>query len=225
MSTSGTTTFNLDAGELIEEAFERCGLEPRVGYDLKSARRSLNLLALEWASAGLNLWTVDQQTLSLVAGTATYSLPVDTIDVLDAVLRTNAGNAALQSDIVMSRVSFSTYSAQTNKLLQDRPIQFLVMRTATPTVTFWPIPDAAQSYQFVYYRMRRMQDITSVDNTEDIPFRFLPAIAAGLAYKIAVKKAPDRVQLLKPLYDQAFALAADEDRERASFRLVPRIGS
>lgn len=225
MSTSGTTTFDLDAGELIEEAYERCGLEPRTGYDLKSARRSLNLLAIEWASAGLNLWTVDQQTLNLTAGTATYSLPTDTIDILDAVIRTNAGSAATQSDIVIPRISFSTYSAQTNKLVQGRPIQFLVQRLIAPTVTFWQVPDATTPYQFVYYRMRRMQDITSVDNTEDIPFRFLPAIAAGLAYKIAVKKAPDRVQMLKPMYDAAFQMAADEDRERATFRWVPRIGS
>lgn len=211
---------------MIEEAYERCGLEPRTGYDLRTARRSLNYLLTEWASVGLNLWMVDQQTLSLTQGTATYSLPTDTVDVLDAVIRQNAGNTALQSDIVVSRISFSTYSAQTAKLSQGFPIQFLVNRTLAPSVTFWQVPDGNGPYQFVYYRLRRMQDAgTDMSNTQDIPFRFIEPLTAGLAWKIAVKKSPDRMEALQALYQQSFQIAADEDRERATFRWVPRIGT
>lgn len=226
MSTSGTTSFVLDLGEIYEEACDRAGVEGRTGYDLRSFRRSLNLMTLEWNSAGLNLWTIDSQTLNIVAGTATYTLPSDTIDVLDAVIRTNAGNTSLQSDLVIERISFDTYNAIPNKQTQGRPIEFYVWRgQAAPTVTFWQTPDASQPYQFVYYRMRQIQDSGTVANTEDIPVRFLPALTAGLAFHIAVKKSndPQRIEMLKDMYDEAFRNAADEDRERATFRWLPRI--
>ena len=224
--TSGTTSFNLSISDVIEEACDRAGVDLRTGFDLISARRRLNLMALEWANRGLNLWTVDQQVLPLVAGTATYTLPGDTVDVLDAVVRTYPGDMALQFDQVIPRISFTTYNAIANKLSQGRPIQYSVARQqAAPVVTFWQVPDSSAPYQFVYFRMRRMQDVgTSLDNTEDVPFRFLPSLVAGLAYYTALAKNPERVDMLRALYEQTFQEAADEDRERATFRWVPRIG-
>lgn len=225
MSTSGTTTFNLDLTELVEEAFERAGQEIRTGYELRTARRSLNLLFADWANRGVNLWTMDSGTITLVQGTATYNLPDDTVDLLDHVIRTGAGSASTQADLTISRISMPTYSTIPNKLQQARPIQVWVNRLApTPTITVWPIPDNAQTYTFVYWRLRRIQDAGTGVNTMDVPFRFIPAMVAGLAYYIALKlpNGMDRLPVLKQQYDEAWQMASDEDREKAPVRFIPR---
>jgi hypothetical protein len=304
MSTSGASTFNLDLNNIVEEAFERCGLELRTGYDLKTARRSMNLLSMEWANRGINLWTVEQQVIPMVTGQPIYPLPVDTVDILDAVIRTNNGSTSNQIDINISRIAEPTYMSIPNKLTTGRPIQMYVNRqsgmsnatsitlngtinsTATtitlsstanlasvgfikidnetisysnisgnqlincyrgqnnttaaahttgasitvqnlPCVNLWPTPNPPGSqYTFVYYRLRRMQDAGAGGSFEqDVPFRFIPCMIAGLAYQIAMKKpevAPDRVMMLKQDYEQQFQLAADEDRDKASVRFVPR---
>ena len=225
MATSGTTAFNMDLTELVEEAFERAGSELRTGYDLKTARRSLNLLFADWANRGINMWTIEQGSIPLVAGTATYNLPSDTVDLLEFVVRTNAGSTATQSDLTMSRISVSTYSSIPSKLSQGRPIQAWIDRQAAiPTVTLWPVPDDTQPYQFVYWRLKRIDDAGNGVNTMDVPFRFLPCMTAGLAYYLALKipGGIDRLQVLKQQYDEAWELAATEDREKASYSLVPR---
>jgi hypothetical protein len=303
MTTSGTATFNLDLNDLIEEAFERCGLELRSGYDFKTARRSLNLLTVEWANRGINLWTVEQGQIVMNTGQATYALPNDTIDLLDQVIRQNNGNASTQTDINISRISESTYSTIPNKLTNGRPIQVWINRqsgqtnsvpsttlngaidaddttitlTSTvglavsgfikidnetiaysnvsgnqlvncargqantvaashltgasvftqnlPSINVWPTPNAGGGYVFVYWRMRRLQDAGTGVTNQDIPFRFVPCMVAGLAYYIAMKKpevSPDRIVMLKQDYEQQFQLAADEDREKAPIRFVPR---
>lgn len=309
MTTSGTTTFNLDVNDLIEEAFERCGLELRSGYDFRTARRSLNLLTVEWANRGINLWTVEQGQIVLNTGQAMYALPNNTIDLLDQVIRQNTGNSSNQIDINISRIAEPTYASIPNKLTQGRPIQVWINRqsgqssttTATitanvtststtinvsdvtvlpaagfikldneiisyntltqtstssvagtltnlgrgqqntipaahtsgatitltnpPCINVWPAPNAGGGYTFVYWRMRRVQDAGTGVTDQDIPFRFIPCMVAGLAYYISMKKpevSPDRVLMLKQDYEQQFQLAADEDREKASWRVVPR---
>jgi hypothetical protein len=302
MATTGTSAFNLDINELIEEAFERCGKELRSGYDFRTARRSLNLLTIEWANRGINLWTIEQGTIVLQTGQATYPLPVDTIDLLDTVVRTNNGTSN-QIDINISRISESTYITLPNKLAQGRPIQVWINRqsgqenpttvtlsggitatdttitlsstnglassgfikidnetisypningnqlincargqnntTATahltgaaitvqnlPSINVWPTPNApGNQYTFVYYRMRRIQDAGSGIFVQDIPFRFIPCMVSGLAYQLATKLPEvdmNRIPMLKAEYEQQFQLAADEDREKASIRFVPR---
>ena len=309
MTTSGTTAFNLDLNDLIEEAFERCGLELRTGYDFRTARRSLNLLTVEWANRGINLWTVEQGQITMNTGQAIYALPNNTIDLLDQVIRQNTGSSSNQIDINISRISESTYSTIPNKLTQGRPIQLWINRqsgqssltastltttitstdtsislsnvtvlpaagfikldnelisyntltlTSTsgtagtltnlgrgqqgtipaahtsgavvtlsnpPSVNVWPTPNAGGGYTLVYWRMRRVQDAGNGVTDQDIPFRFIPCMVAGLAYYIAMKKpevAPDRIIMLKQDYEQQFQLAADEDREKAPLRFVPR---
>jgi hypothetical protein len=225
MATSGTTAFNLDLTELVEEAFERTGSEVRSGYDLKTARRSLNLLFADWANRGINLWTVEQGSQVLTPGTATYNLPNDTVDLLEHVIRTNAGNTATQADLTITRISVSTYATLPNKLQQARPIQVYINRQApTPTFTVWPVPDNSQTYTFVYWRLRRIQDAGNGVNTMDVPFRFIPAMVAGLAYYLALKVPGGDVRLpiLKAQYDEAWQLASEEDREKAAVRFVPR---
>ena len=302
--TTGTTSFNLDVNDLIEEAFERCGKELRSGYDFRTARRSLNLLTIEWANRGINLWTVEQGVIPMVTGQAMYPLPVDTIDLMDMVIRQN--NATLnQIDINISRIAEPTYMSLPNKLAQGRPIQVYVNRqsgqenltdkllvgdigatdttitlssldgltssgfikigsetisypnvnTATnqllncargqnnttaaahadaasisvqnlPCINVWPTPNApGTQYTFVYYRLRRIQDAGSGVYVQDIPFRFIPAMVAGLAYQLSTKL-PDmdmnRIPMLKADYEQQFQLAADEDRDKAPVRFVPR---
>jgi len=223
-TTSGTSTFNLDLTELVEEAFERAGSEMRTGYDLRTARRSLNLLFADWANRGVNMFTFEQGTIPLVQGTATYNLPTDTVDLLEQVIRTNAGNTSTQVDLTITRISVSTYATIPNKLQQARPIQVWIERLNTPTITVWPVPDGSQSYQFVYWRMRRIQDAGAGVNVQDAPFRFLPCMVAGLSYYIAMKipGGMERLGILKQQYDEAWQLASDEDREKASIRLVPR---
>ena len=302
MTTSGTTTFDLDLNELVEEAFERCGAELRTGYDLRTARRSMNMLTIEFQNRGLNMWTFEQGTITLTPGLNTYALPLDTIDLLDHVIRTGQNTASTQADLTITRISVSTYATIPNKLQQARPIQVWVQRlsgqvaptgatlngsinssnTTTitlsstaglpsagfiridsediyygylngnvlggvfrgqngttaashstgaaiynpnlPAVTVWPTPDNSTTYQFVYWRMRRIQDAGSGLQTADINFRFIPVIVAGLAYYIAMKvpELADRLPMLKAAYDEQFNLAAGEDREKAAVRFVPR---
>lgn len=225
MATSGTATFNLDLSEIIEEAFERCGSELRTGYDLRTARRSLNLLFADWANRGINMWTIEQGSIPLVAGTATYNLPSDTVDLLEHVVRTGAGAVSTQADISITRISVSTYATIPNKLTQARPIQVYINRQSpTPTITVWPVPDNVTTYTFIYWRLRRIQDAGEGVNTMDVPFRFIPCMVAGLAYYLAMKipQAMERLVPLKAQYDEAWTLAAEEDREKAAIRLVPR---
>ena len=225
MATSGTAAFNLDLTELVEEAFERVGSELRTGYDLKTARRSLNLLFADWANRGVNMWTFEQGSITMVPGTATYDLPADTVDLLEHVIRTGAGNSATQADLTITRISVSTYATIPNKLAQARPIQVWIERLqAAPRITVWPIPDASQTYTFVYWRLKRIDDAGSGVNTMDVPFRFIPCMVAGLAYYLAMKVpgGVERLGVLKQQYDEAWQLAADEDREKASVRFVPR---
>ena len=302
-TTSGSAGFNLDLTELVEEAFERAGSELRTGYDLKTARRSLNLLFADWANRGVNMWTFEQGTITLTQGLNTYAIPTDTVDLLDHVIRTQANVAATQSDLTITRVSVSTYATLPNKLTQARPIQVWYQRldgqimpttavlatsisatantvvlsnvvglpaigyinldsetifynyidgntlsncfrgqngttaaahTASasakiyinnvPRVTMWPTPDGSQTYQFVYWRMRRVQDAGNGVNVMDVPFRFVPCMVAGLSYYIALKVpgGMERLVVLKQQYDEAWMTAADEDQERAALRLVPR---
>ena len=309
MSTTGTTAFNLTMNDLVEEAFERCGKELRSGYDFRTARRSVNLLTIEWANKGINLWTIEQNQLVMNTGQAIYPLPVDTIDILDAVTRQYNGGQINQSDINISRISESTYITIPNKNAYGRPVQMWVNRqsgnvasipqavlastgtnppvsatdttitlvdasnlptqgfvnidnetigyqniignqilnawrgqngtTATshnagaqvyvnnlPCVNVWPTPNSpGNQYTMVYYRMRRLQDAGDGINTEDVPFRFIPALVAGLAYHLSIKLEgvdPNRIVGLKASYDEVFQQAADEDREKASIRFVPR---
>ena len=305
MSTTGTSNFNLDMNDLIEEAFERCGMELRSGYDFRTARRSLNLLTIEWANRGINLWTIEQGQIPMNTGQAIYPLPVDTIDILDAVTRTNNGSSSNQIDINLSRISESTYITIPNKNTTGRPIQMWINRqsggvatlpqttlanaitttaqttidltnasnlptqgfiniggetigyqnivgnqivnawrgqngtTASthlagvdvynnqlPSVNVWPTPNPPGSqYTLVYYRMRRIQDAGTGVRTADIPFRFINCMAAGLAYHLSMKLpgVPDnRIVMLKADYEQQWQLAADEDREKAAIRFVPR---
>ena len=234
MTTTGTATFNLDLNDLVEEAFERAGSELRTGYDLRTARRSLNLLTIEWANRGINLWTIEQGQITLTTGVGVYPLPVDTIDLLDQVIRTNQATSN-QIDININRISESTYSTIPNKLTQGRPIQVWINRQSgattptgvnSPTINVWPTPNAPDNqYVFVYWRLRRINDAGDGVNTQDIPFRFLPAMVAGLAYYLSIKiqgTDPNRVTGLKMDYEQQFQLAADEDREKAPIRFVPR---
>jgi hypothetical protein len=234
MPTSGTATFNLNLNELVEEAYERAGLQLRSGYDLRTARRSLNLLTIEWANKGINLWCIEEGQIPLVTGQAVYDLPVDTIDLLDQVIRTGTGQN--QIDIDISRISESTYATIPTKNALGRPIQVWINRqsgatepvsgVAYPQINVWPTPnDPGNQYTFVYWRMRRIQDAGNGTTTQDIPFRFLNAMVAGLALYIAMKKPEvtiDRLAMLKGDYDAQFELAAQEDREKASIRFVPR---
>ena len=301
MTTTGSTLFNMDFTEIAEEAWERAGREMRSGYDLRTARRSMNLMTIEWQSKGINMWTMEQGFINLTPGLATYALPTDTIDLLEHVIRTGSNTASTQADLTISRISVSTYATIPNKLQQARPIQVWVQRlsgevnptnstlastinsTATtitldtvvglagsgflrldtediyytyitgnvlggvfrgqnnttaashtastavyipqlPAVTVWPTPDNSTPYQFVYWRLRRVQDAGAGVETADMNFRFLPALAAGLAYHIAVKtpELMERVPMLKQMYDETFDIAAGEDREKAAVRFVPR---
>ena len=224
MATSGTSAFNLDLSEIVEEAFERCGSEMRTGYDLKTARRSLNLLFADWANRGVNMWTFEQGQQVLTPGVATYPLPADTVDLLEHVVRTGAGNQATQADLTITRISVSTYATIPTKLTQGRPIQIFIERLDTPQFTVWPVPDNSQAYTLVYWRLRRIQDAGNGVNTMDMPFRFIPAMIAGLAYYLSLKipGAMERMGALKQQYDEAWQLASDEDREKAAVRFVPR---
>jgi hypothetical protein len=224
MATSGVANFNLDLAEVVEEAFERAGGELRTGYDLRTARRSLNLMFADWANRGLNMFTYEQGTQVLTPGQATYVLPTDTVDLLEHVIRTGAGNVSTQADLTITRISVSTYATIPNKLQQARPIQIFIERLNTPQFTVWPIPDNTQTYTLVYYRLRRIQNAGDGVDTMDMPFRFLPCMVAGLASHLALKipSGAERLPILKQQYDEAWALASEEDREKAAVRFVPR---
>lgn len=234
MTTSGTASFNLDLNDIVEEAFERCGLELRSGYDFKTAKRSLDLLTIEWSNRGINLWTIEEGQIDMVTGQATYNLPVDTMDLISHVIRTNSGSATNQSDLTITRISVVTYSDIPNKLVTGRPIQVWVDRQSGatepgginyPKIHVWPTPDdPGNQYKFVYWRLRRIQDSGTGISTQDIPFRWLNCMIAGLAYYLSIKlpKAADRVQMLKAQYEEQWKLASDEDREKAAILLVPR---
>lgn len=228
MATSGTAIFNLEFTEIAEEAWERAGREMRSGYDLRTARRSMNLLTIEWQNRGINMWTIEEGTINLGQGVASYNLPADTIDLLEHVVRTGAGNASTQSDLNISRISVSTYSTIPNKLTQGRPIQLYIDRgQENPVVTVWPVPDQgtinAPYYIIKYWRMRRIEDAGSGIQTPDVNFRFLPALVAGLAYYIAQKDPAlmPRVPMIQAEYERQFELAGGEDREKAPVRFVP----
>lgn len=225
MATSGTATFNPDFLEIAEEAFERAGIELRSGYDFRTARRSMNLLALEWANRGIHLWMIEEGTQVLTPGTETYVLPADTIDILEHQLRTNSG-VSNQQDTRLERISFAGYAQIPNKLDQGRPVQIFIDRQITPQFTLWPVPDDSETYTVAYWRMRRIQDVgDSGANTIDVPSRFIPALVAGLAYHIAMKL-PDpgqRLAMLKAVYDEELQNALDEDRVKTDLKLVPRM--
>jgi hypothetical protein len=240
VTTAGSTSFNLDLNNLVEEAFERCGSEIRTGYELRTARRSLNLLTAEWANRGVNLWTIEQGEIPLVQGQVAYNLPIDTVDLLEHVIRTGTGQN--QSDLTITRISVSTYATIPNKLAQGRPIQIWVDRQSgatyppggrpegtdpvtgidNPQVYLWPTPEQSNYYTLVYWRMRRVQDAGNGTNTQDIPFRFLNCMVAGLAYYLSMKIAPDRMMSLKAQYDEQWKFAAEEDRDKSAIRFVPR---
>jgi hypothetical protein len=223
MTTSGTADFNLDLTELVDEAAERCGYEIRSGYDLRTARRSLNLLFADWANKGLNLWTFDEGAITLVPGQATYTLPDDTVDLIEHYIRTGSG--ASQSDIAITRISISTYTTIPNKNATGRPIQIFIERLETPRLTVWPTPDDSTTYTLRYWRMRRIQDAGTGANTMDVPFRFIPCLVAGLAYYLALKVPGglERLPVLEAQYREALDMAMAEDRERAPVRFVPRV--
>jgi hypothetical protein len=232
MTTSGTQSFNLDLNNLIEEAFERAGSELLTGYDFRTARRSLNLLTIEWANRGINLWTIEQGQIAMVQGQISYNLPVDTIDLLDSVIRTQSGID--QTDINISRISVSTYASIPNKNAQGRPIQVWIDRQSGatepvsginyPTINVWPCPDQSNYYTYVYWRLKRIQDAGNGTTDQDIPFRMLPCLVAGLAYYLAMKLpgAEARLDMLKASYEEQWMLASSEDREKAPLRLAPR---
>ena len=218
MTTSGSTDFELAVDDYIEEAFERCGLEVRTGYDLRTAKRSLNLLFADWANRGLNRWTITQTSITLSQGTTEYTLAADTIDILSAVIRENAGSSN-QLDVTVNRIGRDTYLNLSSKLSQGKPTQYYVDRQITPKFRVFPTPNA--TYTLVVDRLTRIEDADSASNTVDVPFRFYPCLAAGLAYYLAIKKAPDRIQILKAIYDEEFDRAATEDRDRTSLKLLP----
>jgi len=225
MATSGTYTFNLDLSDILEEAYERAGLELRSGYDYRTARRSLDLMFLEWQNKGLNLWAVQEGSQTLTAGTGRYVLSGDELDVIEAFLRTDDGDTSKQTDLTMSRISISQYSHLTNKLTQGRPIQYWIEKDPSAiSINLWPVPDDAMTYKVGYYYIQRVEDSGSpASNNVDIPSRFIPCMAAGLAYYISVKRpeASDRAPLLKQIYDEQWDLAADADRDKSSFYMVP----
>ncbi len=228
MTTSATTDFNLDLAAIADEAWDRASggvSELRAGYQMKSVRRSMNLLLADLANRGLNMWTIDSGTIDLVQGTSQYLLPDDTVDTMEVTLRLNDGNATSQADLYMSRISVSVYASLTAKLLQARPNQYLVSRTVPSTITVWPVPDRTDYYKLIYWRLRRVQDAGNGTNTFDVPFRMLPALTAGLAYYLAMKmpEGAGRLEMLKQHYDESWQMAADEDREKASVRFIPRM--
>lgn len=216
MATSGTRAFNLDIGEIIEEAFERCGLDVRTGYDAKTARRSLNLMFADWANRGINMWTVEQGTINLTQGQAEETLLPDVVDVLEIVLRRN------NTDYEVQRISRGDYVTLPNKTTQGRPSQFWFNRQINPVINLWAVPENSTD-QLIYYYVQRIEDAGAYTNTTDMPFRFYPCMVAGLAYYIAMKRSPDRLQLLKSVYEEEFQRAADEDEDRVPLKLQPSI--
>jgi len=216
MTVSNSRDFNLDVGEVIEEAFERCGIEVRTGYDARTARRSLNLMFAEWANRGLNMWTVKQGTVTLTQGQAEETLLADVVDLLEVTLRRSG------TDFTIDRISRGDYVTIPNKTTQGRPSQFWFNRQIAPVINLWAVPENSTD-QLIYYYLQRIDDADTLVNTTDMPFRFFPCMVAGLAYYIAMKRAPDRVQMLKSVYEEEFQRAADEDEDRVPLKLQPSI--
>lgn len=214
MTTSGSRDFNLDVGEVIEEAYERCGLQVRTGYDARTARRSLNLMFADWANRGLNLWTVKQGTVTLTQGQATETLDATVVDVLEVVLRRDG------TDYELDRISRGEYSTLPNKTTQGRPSQYWFNRQITPVMNLWAVPENSTD-QIIYYYVQRIEDADTLVNTTDMPFRFYPCMVAGLAYYMAMKRAPERLQVLKAIYEEEFERAAEEDEDRVPLKLQP----
>ena len=223
MATSGSKDFELDVADYVEEAFERCGLELRTGYDLKTANRSLNLMLAEWANRGLNQWTVNQKVLAMVKDTTSYTIdatnPPATIDVLDVFIRETIGGVS--TDVPLNRMSRSEYANLSTKATTGKPNQYFVDKQISPTVTVWPAPDQSSKYSLYLNVLSRMDDADAGANTMQIPFRFYPCLAAGLAYYLALKRAPEKVAMLKGLYEEEFQRALSQDEDRASFRIAP----
>ena len=218
MATSNSTDFEPNVAEFIEEAYERCGLELRTGYDLKSARRSINLMLAEWANRGLNQWTISEATQTVTEGTREYTLDSSVIDILDVVLRRTEGSTT--TDTQMSRVSRSEYINIPTKGTKARPNQYFLDKQNTPVLKIWPAPENSTDI-LVFNKMVRMDDADKATNTMDLPFRFYPCFVAGLAYYLSMKRNPQLTEQLKIIYDEEFRRAADEDEDRASFRITP----
>ena len=216
MTLSGSTDFELDVADYVEEAFERCGLEARTGYDLKTARRSLNLMLADWANRGLNQWTIQQRTISLVKSDGEYSLDPDVIDILAVVVRRDG------TDFSIDRISRDEFLSIPTKTTEGRPTQFFLDRQITPNLKIWPMPENSTDV-LIYDSLTRINDADTAKNTMEVPFRFYPCLAAGLAYYISLKRAPERVQMLKAVYEEEFRRAIDEDRDRASFQISPSL--
>lgn len=216
MATSGTRNFNLDVGEIIEEAYERCGLEVRTGYDARTARRSLNLMFADWANRGINMWTVEQGTINLTQGQGALTLASDVVDVLEIVLRRN------NTDYQVERISRGDFVTLPNKTTQGRPSQFWFNRQIDPVINLWAVPENSTD-QLIYYYVQRIEDAGALVDTTDMPFRFYPCMVAGLAYYLAMKRSPERLQLLKSVYEEEFQRAADEDEDRVPLKLQPSI--
>ena len=214
MTTSGSRDFNLDVAEVIEEAYERCGLEVRTGYDARTARRSLNLMFADWANRGLNLWTVSNGTVTLTKGTATITLDPDVVSMLEVVLRRDG------TDYTLGQISRTDYVSLPDKTTQGRPSQFWFNRQISPVINLWAVPENSTD-QIIYYYVRRLEDADTLVNTTDLPFRFYPCMVAGLAYYMAMKRAPERLQILKTIYEEEFTRAAEEDEQRVSLKLQP----
>ena len=225
MATSGSKDFELDVADYVEEAFERCGLELRTGYDLKSAQRSLNLLLAEWANRGLNQWTIREKTIAMVKDSASYTIdsvnPTATIDVLDVFIRETLQGTT--TDVPLSRMSRAEYSHVATKSTTGKPNQYFIDKQLSPTITVWPVPDKNSTYTVYLNVLSRMDDADVGANTLDVPFRFYPCLAAGLAYYIALKRAPEKVPLLKQLYEEEVLRALSQDEPRSSFRIAPDI--
>jgi|TARA_B100000085_G_scaffold270866_1_gene283700 hypothetical protein len=219
MATSGTKTFSLSIADAIEEAFELAGIELRTGYDAETARRSLNIMFADWSNRGVNLWTIEQVTTNLTAGTSSYTFNSYDIDILSAVIRkTDSGN---DTDLQIERIGRSEYLNIPDKDAKGRPTQYFVDRQISPVVKLWPTPDTASTYKLISYNVQRIDDVSASAEDPEIPSRFMPCLTSGLAYYIAMKKNPERVGLLKQQYEQDFKLAADEDSPRVSLRLTP----
>jgi len=218
MATSNSTNFEPDVTEFIEEAFERCGLELRTGYDLKTAKRSINIMLAEWANRGLNQWTIEQTTQTVTKGTNQYTLNSNVIDILDCSIRRDTDGTNL--DLQMSKISRSEYLNIPTKTTEARPTQFFLDKQVTPVLNIWPTPENSTDV-LVFNKLVRMDDADTATNTMDMPFRFFPCFAAGLAYYIAIKKAPDRVGMLKQMYEDEFERALSQDEDSASFRIAP----
>jgi|TARA_R110000796_G_scaffold175049_1_gene292083 hypothetical protein len=226
MALSGSKDFEPDVAEYVEEAFERCGLELRTGYDLKTARRSVNLMLAEWSNRGLNQWTIKQKTVAMVDGTAVYNIDsanaTAPIDVLDGFIRETVGGSNI--DMPLNRMNRAEYSNVTNKSTTGKPNQIFVDKQTTPTITVWPVPDKSSTYTIYMNVLTRMDDADGAANTVELPFRFYPCFTAGLAYYLSLKKSPERSAVLKQLYEEEFERAMSQDQSRASFRISPNLG-